>query len=292
MSLTQARFTSHLRTWLLVAALSGLLIAIGAAIGGGFLYIMVAVNALMIIASFWFSDKFAIMSSRAKEVSEAEAPDLHRMVTELAGIAGVPKPRVFLIPSDQPNAFASGRSPKHAVVAVTEGLLKYMPTEQVRGVMAHEFAHIKNRDILVMGIAATISGIISAIGNIAQFALIFGGFGRSDEDRNPMAELAIAIVAPIAAMLLQLAVSRQREYLADATAAEMLGTGKPLADALGTLERGVQAVPMQVNPSTASLFIVHPFKAGGVANLFQTHPPLSERIRRLEAMDSRRGIHY
>ena len=201
-------------------------------------------------------------------------------------------PRVYMIPSEQPNAFATGRNPKHAAVAVTQGLMTMMPPDQIKGVLAHEFGHVRNRDILVSSIAAMIAGAISAIGNVLFWTSMFGG---NDEDSplGGIAALLIMLIAPIAAALLQLGISRQREYLADATAARVLGEGKPLADALGTLERASQVVPpMQVNPSTAALYIVHPFRGGGVSNLFNTHPPISERIRRLQEYDASRGIHY
>jgi heat shock protein HtpX len=293
MSITQARVTTHLRTWLLIAALTALLIGIGAVIGGGALYIFVGLAVLMNVAGYWFSDRIALAASRAKPVTEQEAPQLYRILRDLTGRAGVLMPRVYLIPSEQPNAFATGRNQKHSAVAVTEGLLKYLPEDQVRGVLAHELAHVKNRDILVTSIAAMIAGAIAAIANILQFSFLFGGF--SDDEDNPLGfvgALAAIIIAPLAAALIQLAVSRQREYLADATAAEFLGTGKPLADALGTLEKGVQAVPMQVNPATAALYIVHPFRGQGLQSLFSTHPPLADRIRRLHEYDAARGPHY
>jgi heat shock protein HtpX len=212
------------------------------------------------------------------------------MVQDLAHRAEVPVPRLYLIPSEQPNAFATGRNPKHAAVAVTHGLLQYLPPDQVKGVLAHEFAHIKNRDILVSSIAAMVAGAISAIANILQFSLFFGG---DDEDSGPLGligVLATIILAPLAAMLLQLAVSRQREYLADATGAQLLGRGAPLANALETLERGAQALPMNVNPATASLYAVNPLPRRGVATLFMTHPPLGERIRRLRAFDGESAV--
>jgi heat shock protein HtpX len=242
----------------------------------------------MNVAAYFWSDKFAIKAARAQEVSEAEAPDLHHLVAELAQLYDVPKPRVYMIPSDQPNAFATGRNPEHAAVAVTQGLMQMMPRDQVRGVLAHEFAHVKNRDILVSSIAAMIAGAISAIGNIFFFMGIFG-----DDDDNPLGmigSLLLIIIAPIAASLLQLAVSRQREYLADATAARMLGTGEPLAQALENLERGRQAMPMQVNPATEALYIVNPFSGAGMTALFSTHPPLEERIARLREYDRNRGL--
>jgi heat shock protein HtpX len=288
-NVNRASFSTKARTWLLLAGLTALFIGVGAAIGGAVLWFFVVFSVLMNFSAYWLSDKFAIRAARAKEVSEAEAPEIHQIVAELAQLYDVPKPRVYLIPSDQPNAFATGRNPEHAAVAVTQGLLQYMPRDQVRGVLAHEFGHIKNRDILVSSIAAMIAGAISAVGNIFFFAAMFGGDNR-DNPLGAFGALATIIIAPLAASLLQLAVSRQREYLADATAARMLGTGEPLAEALETLERGRQAVPMQVNPATSSLYIVNPLKAVGMANLFSTHPPIEERIARLREYDRSRGL--
>ena len=240
---------------------------------------------------FWFSDRIALRTSRARPVEEREAPDLYADVRDLSQRAGLPMPRLYLIPSEQPNAFATGRSHSKAALAVTEGLLRHLPREQVRGVLAHELAHVKNRDVLVVTIAAMIGAAISAIANFLQFSWLFGG----DDEDNPLGivgSIAAILVAPIAAMLLQLAVSRQREFLADETGAKILGEGRPLADALGTLERGVQAVPMQVNPAVASLYIANPLRGQGMAALFSTHPPLAARIERLRALDARNGIHY
>jgi heat shock protein HtpX len=288
-NVNRASFSTKARTWLLLAGLTALFVGVGAAIGGAVLWFFVVFSILINVAAYWLSDKFAIRAARAQPVSEAEAPDLHRLVDELSQLYDVPKPRVYLIPSDQPNAFATGRNPEHSAVAVTQGLLQYLPHDQVRGVLAHEFAHIKNRDILVSSIAAMIAGAISAVGNIFFFAAMFGGDDR-DNPLGAIGALATIIIAPLAASLLQLAVSRQREYLADATAARVLGTGEPLAEALETLERGRQAVPMQVNPATSSLYIVNPLKAVGVANLFSTHPPLEERVARLREYDRSRGL--
>jgi heat shock protein HtpX len=293
MSITQARFTTQLRTWVLIAGLTALLIGIGALIGGAFLYLFVIFAVLMNVVGYWFSDKIALGASRAKPMSEQEAPQLYRILRELTERAELPMPRVYTIPSDQPNAFATGRNASHAAVAVTEGLMKYLPEDQIRGVLAHELAHVKNHDILVTTIAAMISAAIAMVANILQFSFLFGGL--SDDDENPLGfigALATIILAPLAAMLLQLAVSRQREFLADATGARIMGTGKPLADALETLERGVQAVPLNVNPATASLYIVHPFRGQGIQNMFSTHPPLAERIRRLHEYDAAQGLHY
>ena len=285
MNITGTRFATKARTWLLIAGLTGLLIAIGLLLGGGFLYIFVGLAVLMNVAGYWFSDRLALKASRAQPVEPGTMPELEGMVQDLAQRAQVPVPRLFLIPSEQPNAFATGRNPKHAAVAVTQGLLQHLPPDQVKGVLAHEFAHIKNRDILVSSIAAMVAGAIAAIANVLQFSLLFGG---DDEDSGPLGligTLATIILAPLAATLIQLAVSRQREYLADATGAQLLGRGEPLANALETLERGAQAIPMNVNPATASLYMVNPLPRGGVANLFMTHPPLAERIRRLRELD-------
>jgi len=288
--------TTRMRTWILLAGLSALFIAVGGIVGGtggivAFLLIAVAFN----LAMYWFSDRIALKMSRARPLEPGEAPELVADVEELSGRAGIPVPRLFVMPSEQPNAFATGRSPKHAAVAVTEGLLALMPREQVRGVIAHELAHVRNRDVLVTTIAAMIGAAISAIANFLQFQWLFGG---GDDDESPLGfvgTIAAIIIAPIAAMLLQLAVSRQREYLADQTAAELLGEGRPLVDALGTLARGVEARPMAVNPATASLYIANPLgnRGGrGMAALFSTHPPIPVRIERLRAFDAKRGIHY
>ena len=215
MNINRASFSTKARTWVLLAGLTALFIGVGAAIGGAALWFFVVFSVVMNVVAYWKSDAFAIRAARAKEVSESEAPDLHRLIAELAQLYDVPKPRVYLIPSEQPNAFATGRNPEHSAVAVTQGLLQHLPRDEVRGVLAHEFAHIKNRDILVSSIAAMIAGAISAIGNIFFFMGIFGS-----DDENPLGAiggLIVILIAPIAAMLLQLGVSRQREYLADAT---------------------------------------------------------------------------
>ena len=289
MNITATRFATQIRTWLLIAGLTALLIAIGGAIGGGALWLFVALAVLMNVGGYWFSDKLALKASRARPLERGEIPELERIAGFLAQRANVPVPRLYLIPSDQPNAFATGRNPEHAAVAVTEGLLRQLPTDEVQGVLAHEFAHISNRDILVSSIAAMVAGAISAVATILQFSMLFGG----DEDDSPLGligTLAAIIIAPIAAMLLQLGISRQREYLADATGAQLLGHAAPLADALATLERGAQALPMDVNPATASLYAVNPLPRQGLATLFMTHPPLAERIRRLRAMDGERAF--
>jgi heat shock protein HtpX len=290
MNITATRFATQIRTWLLVAALTGLLIAIGGAIGGGALYIFVGLAVLMNVVGYWFSDKLALGASRARPLERNEIPWLEATASELSARAGVPVPRLYLIESEQPNAFATGRNPSHAAVAVTRGLLAHLPADEVRGVLAHEFGHIKNRDILVSSIAAMVAGAVSAIASILQFSLLFGGSDEEDSPLGLLGTLAAIIIAPLAAMLLQLAVSRQREYLADATGAQLLGRAAPLADALETLERGSRAIPMNVNPATASMYAVNPLPRQGVATLFMTHPPIEERIRRLRALDGQRVV--
>ena len=288
MSITATRFATQIRTWLLIAALTALLIAIGGAIGGGALYIFVALAVLMNVAGYWFSDKLALKASRARPLDKGEIPELEQMAADLARRAEVPMPRLYLIGSEQPNAFATGRNPAHAAVAVTDGLLQHLPADEVRGVLAHEFAHIKNHDILVSSIAAMVAGAVSAVATVLQFSMLFGG---GDDDESPLGligTLVAIIVAPIAATLLQLGVSRQREYLADATGAKLLGHAAPLADALETLDRGSEAIPMNINPATASMYAVNPLPRRGMATLFATHPPIAERVRRLRALDAGR----
>jgi heat shock protein HtpX len=294
MSITRTKFLTQARTWVIISALTALFVGLGYVFGGSSGLILFAGIAIVFnFVMFWFSDRLALKTSRARPLEQSEAPELYLDVREIAERAGVPMPRLFLIPSEQPNAFATGRSPKKAAVAVTEGLLRYLPREQVKAVLAHEMAHVANRDILVTTIAAMIGAAIAAIANILQFSMFFGG--GDDEDNNPLGIIGVlvaVIVAPLAATILQLAVSRQREYLADATAAQYLGEGRPLAEALQTLQRGVQAVPMNVNPATEPLYIANPLSGRGVSALFSTHPPMEERIRRLRELDAASGIHY
>jgi heat shock protein HtpX len=279
-----------MRTWILLAGLSALFVGFGALVGGtGGIVVFLAIAIAFNLAMFWFSDRIALKMSRARPLEPGEAPDLVADVEDLAARARIPVPRLYLIPSQQPNAFATGRSPKHSAVAVTEGLVTLMPREQVRAVLAHELAHVRNRDVLVTTIAAMIGAAISAIANFLQFQWLFGG----DDDESPLGlvgTIAAMLIAPIAAMLLQLAISRQREFLADQTAAELLGAGRPLADALGSLKRGVEVLPMPVNPATASLYIANPLSAHGMSALFSTHPPIEARIERLLAYDAKRGL--
>ena len=281
--------TTRLRTWVLIAGLSALFVSLGAFVGGtGGLVLFLLLALVFNFAMYWFSDRIALKVSRAQPLERSEAPTVYADVEDLTQRAGLPMPRLFVIPSEQPNAFATGRSPKHAAVAVTQGLMHLLPREEVRGVLAHELAHVKNRDVLVTTVAAMIGAAISAVANFLQFSWLFGG----DDDDNPLGfagTLAAILVAPIAAMILQLAVSRQREFLADATAAELMGEGRPLANALASLERGVQAVPLAVNPATASLYIANPLSGGGMASLFSTHPSMAARIERLRKLDRRSG---
>jgi heat shock protein HtpX len=284
-NITATRITTQARTWLLIAALSALIVVIGGQFlgSGGYLFaaiIAVGFNAVL----YWFSAPMALKASRAQPAAENEYPQLHLIVRELASRAGVPVPKLYIIPSDQPNAFATGRNPRHSAVAVTQGLIRFLPSDQVRGVLAHEFAHIRNRDILVSSIAAGLGAIITGIAYALQFGMLFGGGDDEDNPLGIVGALAMIILAPLAATILQLAVSRQREYLADATGASFLGDPNPLADALETLERGTQQIPLPVNPSVASLYIANPLRAGGVSGLFSTHPPMEERIRRLRAL--------
>ena len=282
MGITTSQLTSRLRTWVLVAGLTALMVTIGAMIGGSFLWLFVALAIIFNLVGYFYSDRIALRVAHAQPLAEVDAPEIHDNVRELSARAGIPVPRLYVMPGEQANAFATGRNPEHAAVAVTEGLLLDLPLEHVRGVLAHELGHIQNHDILVSSIAATIAGAITASVNVLQLSFLFGG---EDNDENPLGllgSLAAMILAPIAGTLLQLGVSRQREYLADATAAELLGSGEPLADALSAIER-THAPALAVNPATAPMYIVNPLAAGNVARLFSTHPPLRERIRRLRA---------
>jgi heat shock protein HtpX len=274
-------FTTRLRTWLLIAALSGLLVGIGFLLGGSFIYIFLGLALVMNFFGYFFSDKVALASSRAQLIAESQAPDLYADIRELTQRAGLPMPRIYMTPSQQPNAFATGRNPAHAAVAVTQGLVQLMPREQVKGVLAHELSHVKNRDILVSSIAAMIGSVITWL----SYMFLFFGGDESDSG-GAIGGLVALIVGPLAATLLQLGISRQREYLADASGAKLLGQAAPLADALESLERASKAIPMQVNPATESLYIMNPLSTRGMSKLFSTHPPIEERVRRLRAMDA------
>jgi heat shock protein HtpX len=273
---------NNMKTFLLMAGLVALFMAVGQVVGGtqGLLFALV-LGSLMNFIMFFFSDKLVLKMYGAKVVTEQDAPQLHAMVDRLRQRAGLPMPVIAVAPHEQPNAFATGRSPEHAVVAVTTGIMKYVPPEELEGVLAHELAHIKNRDMLISTVAA---GIAGAIGYL-PYLLMFGG-GRDDENQHPVLGLVMIIMAPIAAMLIQFAVSRQREFEADRVGAEILGRPIPLANALRRLDALAHRIPMQIPPAVAPLAQVNPLAAhgGGMAKWFSTHPPLEERVARLEAM--------
>ncbi|HIJ79154.1 MAG: zinc metalloprotease HtpX [Desulfobulbaceae bacterium] len=278
--------TNIAKTFILMAAMTALFMVAGQALGGkgGMSFALLMALAMNFFA-YWFSDKMALAMSGAQEVTPSEAPELHRMVAGLALRAGLPKPRVYLIPGDTPNAFATGRNPEHSAVAVTKGLMNLLTNEEIEGVLAHELGHIMNRDILISSIAAVMAGAISYLASMAQWAMIFG-MGRSNDEEGEgggglIGGIIMMIVAPLAATLIQMAISRSREYLADATGARICGRPGSLADALQKLENYNQRLPMAVNPATAQMYIVNPLAAGTIANLFSTHPPIRERIRRL-----------
>jgi len=274
-----------IKTGLLMAALTAVFMVAGQALGGSSGMVFALIMALgMNFFAYWFSDKMALKMSGAREISAGEAPDLHQMVTALASRAGLPKPRVYMIHQDTPNAFATGRNPSHAAVAVTSGLQRILKKEELEGVLAHELGHIKNRDILISSIAATMAGAISYMATMAQWAMIFGG--RSDDDKGGglIGSLAMMILAPLGAALIQMAISRSREYQADATGAAICGRPRSLASALQQLENHNRRRPIDVNPATAQMYIVNPLSGGQLANLFSTHPPIQERIKRLGAL--------
>lgn len=275
-----------LKTALLMTILTVLVVLAGNLIGGqSGMVIAFGFALLMNVGTYWFSDKVVLKMYGAQELDRSRYADIYSMTEEMTGRAGLPMPKMYMIRGDQPNAFATGRNPEHAAVAVTEGIVRLLSRDELRGVIAHELAHIRHRDILVATIAATMAGAISMLANMAQWAMIFGG-GRSsdDEGANPIAMIAMIIVMPIAATLVQLAISRQREFLADQGGAEMSGNPLSLASALKNLHNASLQIPMNASPSTAHLFIVNPFTARGLAKLFSTHPPMEERVARLEGM--------
>lgn len=283
---------NHFKTILLMAALTGLALAVGYLLGGqGGMVIAFALAAAMNFVSYWFSDKIVLALYRAREIAPHEAPEIHALVDELARRADVPKPRVYIVPSSTPNAFATGRNPRHAAVAVTEGILEILTRDELMAVLAHELGHVRNRDILVGTIAATVAGAISMLANMFMWTSMMGGRDneRDDSPFGAIGAVMAMLFAPIAAALIQMAISRSREYGADATAARLMGTGRPLASALRKLHNGNQYLAMhgqeaKVEPATAHMFIVNPLSGSGFASLFSTHPPVEERIARLEAM--------
>ena len=273
------------KTVFLMTALTMLLVVIGDAIGGrGGMIFALGFAVVMNFFSYWFSDKIVLAMYRAREVDEAAAPGLYRVVRRLAEKGNLPMPKVYIIPQQAPNAFATGRNPQHAAVAATQGLLKLLDEDALEGVIAHELSHVKNRDILIGTIAATLAGAIMILARLAQFAAIFGGGGRdSNRGGNPLALFVVSIVGMFAALLIQMAISRSREYQADASAARLSGNPQGLARALAALQNATQKAPMKnASPATAHMFIVNPFTARGMMALFSTHPPVEKRIARLE----------
>ncbi|MDP2755102.1 MAG: zinc metalloprotease HtpX [Nitrospirota bacterium] len=277
---------NNIKTLFLLVTLTLILIWAGAAMGGRQGMTIAFIFALgMNFFAYWFSDKIVLKMYRAKEVTEAEAPDLYGTVRRLAQKAEIPMPRVYIIDQEQPNAFATGRNPGHAAVAVTTGIMRILSQEELQGVIGHELAHVKHRDILISTIAATIAGAVSFLAQMAQWAMIFGGHrGDDDEGGSPIAAIIMMIVGPIAAMIIQMAISRSREYVADEGGARLAGNPRYLSGALRKLHTASQKIPMDANPATSHMFIVNPLSGGGILKLFSTHPPIEERIARLESM--------
>jgi len=279
---------NRIKTVLLLAGMTVFLIVIGRLLGGRtgmYLAFILAVG--MNFFSYWFSDKIVLKMYGAHEVTPADAPQLHQIVDELAREANIPKPKVYIIPDDSPNAFATGRNPEHAAVAATEGIMRLLTPTELKGVLAHEIGHVRNRDILISTIAATMAGAIMILANMARFGAMFGLGGR-DNEQGPgiIGVLVMSIIAPIAALLIQMAISRSREYLADETGAQLAHNPESLARALEKLSMGVQRAPMNASPATAHMFIVNPLTGSSLMNLFSTHPPIEERVARLRAMRS------
>jgi heat shock protein HtpX len=286
---------NQLKTVLLLGSLSAILVLIGALVSPAMVWIMGIVAVLMNLGAYFFSDRLVLAMNRAHEVGPAQAPALHRMVDELAREAGIPKPKIYMVDDPAPNAFATGRNPEHGVVAVTTGIQRLLTERELRGVIAHELAHIRNRDILIASVAAMIASIIAMVASIIKWGAIFGGFGGRDNNNsggNVIAALALAIIAPIAATVIQLAISRSREYGADATGARISGDPLALANALAKLDRGNRAIHLHTvgdNPATASLFICSPLSGQSMSRWFSTHPPIPERIKRLQELAGGRG---
>jgi heat shock protein HtpX len=275
------------KTTFLLALMTGLLVAIGYFLGGASgMLLFFGFAVVMNLGAYWYSGDIALRMAGAREINEQQAPELYQLISEVATAAQLPMPKVAIIDNPSPNAFATGRDANHAVVAVTTGILGLLSRQELQGVLAHELGHVRNHDILISSVAATIAGAITMLAHAAQWAMIFGGFGGGrGRDRNPLAELALIILAPVAAMLIQLAISRSREYGADDTGAHIIGDPEALASALEKLERATSVRPLPVNPAVAHMFIVNPLKGQNFSGLFSTHPPLEERIRRLRAMN-------
>ena len=273
------------KTAFLMVVLTVLFVLIGSLVGGrGGMIAAFGLACVMNLFGYWFSDKVVLAMYRAQEVDEASAPDLYRIVRRLSERGGMPMPRVYVIPQAQPNAFATGRNPQHAAVAVTQGLLQVMNGQELEGVIAHELSHVRNRDILIGTIAATMAGAIMLLAQFARVAAIFGGGRDNDRDGSPIVVLFLAIFGAVAAALIQMAISRSREYEADASGAKLAENPMGLAHALATLQRTTERLPMDANPATSHMFIVSPFTRKGIVSLFSTHPPIEERIERLERM--------
>lgn len=277
---------NNIKTMVLLVTLTLVLVWAGGALGGRQGMTMALIFAVgMNFFAYWFSDKIVLRMYGAREVTESEAPELYSIVRRLAQRAEIPMPKVYMISQEQPNAFATGRNPKHAAVAVTTGIMRILSSDELAGVIGHELAHVKHRDILISTVAATIAGAISYLAQMAQWAMIFGGNrGDDDEGGSPIAAFVMMIVGPIAAMIIQMAISRSREYVADEGGARIAGNPRYLASALRKLQWAAQKIPMDANPSTSHLFIVNPLSGGGILKLFSTHPPIEERISRLESM--------
>ncbi len=278
--------SNQLKTGLLLGLLTGLILIFGQVLGGnGGLMIAFVIAIAMNVGSYWFSDRIVLRMYKASEVSPSDAPRLHEIVDELSQRADIPKPRVFIIPEKSPNAFATGRNPNRGVVAVTQGILDILSKEELKGVLGHELGHIRNRDILIQTVAATLAGVIMFVSTMVRWAAIFGMGGDEEGGGNPIVAIALAIIAPFAAMLIQMAISRSREYLADQAGAEFAGNPAYLAGALEKMNAYSKNIPMRTgNQSTAHMFIVNPFSGRKLANLFSTHPPIEDRISRLRAM--------
>jgi heat shock protein HtpX len=277
-----------MRTTILLAAMTALLIVIGYFFGGQQgMIIAFGLAVVMNFTSYWFSDKIVLGMYRGRQLQETDAPELFAMIRRLTQRAGIPMPKIYRLPSNSPNAFATGRDPQHAAIAVTDGIVQILGEAELEGVIAHELSHVRNRDILIGSVAATMAGAIMILANMARWGAMFGGFGGGSRDRgggNVFVLLLTAIVAPIAAMLIQLAISRSREYEADRTAARLVGSGEGLARALERLETASKQKLLPANPATAHMFIVNPLSGKSLAALFSTHPPIAERVKRLRAL--------